>query len=52
MEIVKKSLKEDERKRPDWLKRKAAVGKMERLPKREEIENDIDEHLIVEFYSR
>lgn len=49
---VKKSLAEKERKVPDWLKRKAAVGKIARLPKREEIDVDIDEHLIVEFYSR
>jgi small subunit ribosomal protein S4 len=52
MAIVKESLKEKDRKVPQWLKRKAAVGKMERLPEREEIDNDIDEHLIVEFYSR
>ena len=49
---VKKSLAEKERLIPGWLKRKAAVGQIIRLPKREEIETDIDEHLIVEFYSR
>jgi small subunit ribosomal protein S4 len=49
---VAKSLKEKDQKIPGWLSKKAAVGKMIRLPKREEIETDIDENLIVEFYSR
>lgn len=52
MEIVKKSLAEKDRKIPDWLKRKATVGKIERLPTRDEMESEIDESLIVEFYSR
>ncbi len=51
LSAVKKAL-EEKSKTPDWLKRKAAVGQMVRLPKREEIESDIDEQLIVEFYSR
>lgn len=37
---------------PGWLERKAAVGLVKRLPKREEIDGDINEQLIVEFYSR
>lgn len=37
---------------PSWLSRKAIVGKLERLPRREEIEADIKENLIIEFYSR
>lgn len=37
---------------PAWLKRKAAVGKVERLPKREDITIEINEKLIVEYYSR
>jgi small subunit ribosomal protein S4 len=48
---VKKSLAEKP-KLPAWLKRKAAVGQIVRLPKRDELEGDIDEQLIVEFYSR
>lgn len=35
-----------------WLERKAAVVKVKRLPKREEMEQDINEKLIIEFYSR
>lgn len=37
---------------PSWLSRKAIVGKLERLPRRNEIEADIKENLIIEFYSR
>lgn len=55
-----KGLKHDSFKRnsekkitiPSWLKRKAAVVKIDRLPDREEMEQDLDEQLIVEFYSR
>lgn len=52
IEVVKKSLAEKDRKIPEWLKREATVGKIERLPTREEMETEIDESLIVEFYSR
>lgn len=52
LESVKESLKDQTRKLPKWLSRKAAVGKMVRLPQRDEIEADINEDLIVEFYSR
>ena len=39
-------------KLPSWLERQATVGKINTLPKREEIEADINEKLIVEYYSR
>lgn len=48
---VKKSLSEKV-KTPGWLERKAAVGRLVRFPEREEVEADVDENLIVEFYSR
>jgi small subunit ribosomal protein S4 len=35
-----------------WLKRKALLGKVERLPLREELDDSIRENLIIEFYSR
>lgn len=35
-----------------WLAKKAAVVKIVRFPERKEIDADIDEQLIVEFYSR
>jgi len=52
LEVVKKSLAEKERKIPSWLQRKAAVGKINRLPEKEEIDLDVNEDLIVEFYSK
>ncbi len=39
-------------KLPSWLERQATVGKVNTLPKREELEMDINESLIVEYYSR
>lgn len=35
-----------------WIDVKAAIGKVKRLPEREEIDGAIDEQLIVEWYSR
>lgn len=49
---VAKSLSEETTITPPWLERKATVGKVVSLPKREEIIEDIDEQLIVEYYSR
>lgn len=37
---------------PEWLARKVTVGKMLRLPHRDEMEQAVSEQLIVEFYSR
>ncbi len=37
---------------PLWLSKKATVGKVEAMPPREEITDQIDERLIVEYYSR
>jgi len=51
LKIVKESI-EEKRQPSDWLKRKAAVIKMERLPQREEMESSIEEQFIIEFYSR
>lgn len=48
---VKKNLEED-RTIPEWLNRKATVGKVVRLPLREEMETILNEQLIVEYYSR
>ena len=35
-----------------WLSRKALIGKVDRFPKREELDDSIRENLIIEFYSR
>lgn len=48
---IKKSL-EEAAALPEWLERKATVGKILRFPKREEMEQSINEQLIVEYYSR
>jgi small subunit ribosomal protein S4 len=37
---------------PSWLEKKGLSGKMSDLPEREEIAADINDQLIVEFYSR
>jgi len=37
---------------PEWLEKKGPVGKLKRLPDRDEISIDINERLIVEHYSR
>lgn len=49
--IVKKTLGE-KTEAPSWLQKKASAGKVVSLPKREDIKEDINEQLIVEFYSR
>ena len=37
---------------PGWLQKKATAGKITAYPKREDISEDIEEQLIVEYYSR
>ncbi len=37
---------------PSWLEREGAVGKIKKIPEREEIGGEISEQLIVEYYSR
>lgn len=37
---------------PEWLERKATVGKVLRVPTRDEMEQIVNEQLIVEYYSR
>lgn len=49
---VKKALDVKDFKVASWLIRKAAAGKVERMPKREDIGEAISEQDIVEFYSR
>lgn len=48
---VKKSLEENETL-PGWLERKVTMGKVLRIPERDEMEQSVDEQLIVEYYSR
>lgn len=48
---VKRNLEQDQAL-PEWLERKATVGKVLRKPQREDMEQSVNERLIVEFYSR
>ena len=50
--IVKKVLEEKKPLIPGWLKRQGPAGKVVALPKRKDIVEDINEQLIVEYYSR
>lgn len=54
MEIpaVKSLLEDKARKTVEWIERKGPVGKIVRLPIRADIQEDMNEKLIVEFYSR
>jgi small subunit ribosomal protein S4 len=50
--LVAKMLGETTKRIPDWLDVKGNAGRVQSLPKREDIIEDIEEQLIVEFYSR
>ena len=51
--FVQESLKETKPANiPAWLERKGPVGKVKRLPEKEDLRTDIDISLIVEYYSR
>ena len=49
---VKKLLDEQTFTPPEWLVRQGPVGKVERIPLRADVKDDISEQLIVEHYSR
>lgn len=49
---VKKVVERKDFKVLGWLERKARVGRVKHLPKEEELPQDIEDQLIVEFYSR
>ena len=49
---VKRLLDEEDFQPPAWLKRKAAAGKIVRIPKKDDIVEPISGQDIVEFYSR
>ncbi len=49
---IKLLLSRKEQKLPEWLKRKAVIGKIEKYPKRNDIIEPISEQDIVEYYSR
>jgi small subunit ribosomal protein S4 len=49
---VKKVLDDKSFRAPVWMERKGPAGKVVRLPERTDIVEDINEQLIVEYYSR
>lgn len=49
---IKKSIESAEHTPAAWLDRKAAVGKIKRLPVKQDINEPISEQEIIEFYSR
>jgi len=52
IESVKKLLAEKKQSCPEWLQKKANSAKIVRRPGRDEVASDIDDKLIVEFYSK
>lgn len=50
--VLKKILEDKTPAVPNWLERKGPLGKINALPKREDIQEPINEQLIIEFYSR
>lgn len=50
--VVSKSLENKSHIVPKWLSRKGPVGKVENYPDQEDLSENINEQLIVEFYSR
>lgn len=49
---VRKILESTPDQLPEWIERKGPVGKVSRLPFRSDVKDDINEQLIVEYYSR
>ncbi|MCR4324556.1 MAG: 30S ribosomal protein S4 [Candidatus Curtissbacteria bacterium] len=53
LDFIKKLIEDTkDAKLPPWLERKATVGKVAAMPKREDLDVEVNERLIVEFYSR
>lgn len=49
---IKQTLENATAQTPGWLQVKGTAGKVMRLPVRDDIQEDVQEQLIVEFYSR
>jgi small subunit ribosomal protein S4 len=53
LDFIKKLSQEfKDSKSPSWLEKSALAGKVKSMPKRDDIDVDINERLIVEYYSR
>lgn len=49
---AKKMMSDKNYQAPTWLKRQGPIGKILNLPQKDVLKNEIDEQLIVEYYSR
>lgn len=49
---VKKLLEKEESKVPDYFEKKAAAGRLVKIPSRDDIPTEVNEQLIIEYYSR
>jgi len=52
MPVVKKLLENDSIKIPTYFEKKAAAGRLVKIPSRDEIPTEVNEQLIIEYYSR
>ncbi len=52
MTKIEQWVKDGQIKPAEWLQRKGFIGKVKRQPEKEEMVSNIDESLIIEFYSR
>lgn len=50
--VVQKMLEQEENKIPGYFERKAGAGKLVKVPNRDEIPTEVNEQLIIEYYSR
>lgn len=50
--VVAKMLEDKNKNIPAWMEKQANSGKVTRFPEREEIDTNVNEQLIVEYYSR
>ena len=49
---IKKMLEDKTFTPPAWLERQSGVGKVVRLPERDDVKEDINTQLVIEYYSR
>lgn len=52
MPVVTKLLEASETKIPSYMEKQAAAGRFIKIPTRDEIPTEVDEQLIIEYYSR
>lgn len=49
---IKKSLEDKTYTPPAWLERQGGAGKVARMPERDDVKEDINTQLVIEYYSR